>query len=287
MSPAAQRPVVDPGNAGQAENWNGHDGDNWASNADRFDRSVAGYHRVLVKSAEVGPTDDVVDVGCGNGETTRAAAREAAQGSALGVDLSSQMVAVARRRAAEQALANVRFEVADAQVHPFVVASADLVISRFGAMFFADPVAAFTNIDRALRPGGRLCMVVWQGRARQEWTLEILRSLSAGRPLPEPPPDAPGPFTFAEPRRIEAVLGAAGFEEVAVEAVETPLMFGADESDAFSFMIGIGGWMLDDLDEARREHARSALRASVASHLGPDGVTYRSAAWLVTGRRSG
>src|SRR5690349_20152229 len=126
---------VDASNEGQLATWDGDEGAYWAEHADRFDRSIAGYHEAFKAAAAITSTDDVLDVGCGTGETTRDAARRAERGSALGVDLSSAMLDVARRRAADEGLTNVRFEHADAQVHPFAPASVDVVISRTAAMF--------------------------------------------------------------------------------------------------------------------------------------------------------
>src|SRR5262249_7800652 len=154
---------VDPGNAEQARAWDGDEGAYWAGNADRFDKAIAAYHGRFLAAAAIGRADRVLDIGCGTGQTPRDAARAAADGLTLGVDLSGQMSAPARRLAAEHGIANVRLEQADAQVSPFASASFDVAISRTGTMFFADPAAAFTNIARALRPGGRLVLLVWQG----------------------------------------------------------------------------------------------------------------------------
>ena len=135
----------------------------------------------------------MLDVGCGTGQTTRDAARAASAGSALGVDLSSRMLDHARRRATEEGVTNVTFAQADAQIHPFEPGAYDVAISRTAAMFFGDHVAAFSNIGRALRSGGRLVLVTWQPLPGNEWIREISGALAAGRDLPAPPPDAPAP----------------------------------------------------------------------------------------------
>jgi ubiquinone/menaquinone biosynthesis C-methylase UbiE len=129
---------VDASNAEQLRAWDGDEGACWAARADHFDRSVARHHQRLMAAAEIGWAERVLDVGCGTGRTTRDAARATGAGSALGVDLSAAMLAVARRRAAEEGLTNARFEQVDAQVHPFVPEAFDLAISRTGAMFFGD-----------------------------------------------------------------------------------------------------------------------------------------------------
>jgi ubiquinone/menaquinone biosynthesis C-methylase UbiE len=143
---------IDSTNAGQLRAWDGDEGGYWADNAEYFDRSVAVYHERLMTTAAVGERDRVLDVGCGTGQTTRDAARAASAGSALGIDLSSRMLDLARRRATEEGLTNASFAQADAQIHPFEPGGYDVAISRTAAMFFGDHVAAFTNIGRALRP---------------------------------------------------------------------------------------------------------------------------------------
>ena len=210
-----------------------------------------------------------------------------ADGAPGGVDLSSRMLARARHRAAEAGLTNIDFLQADVQVHPFDPAAFELAISRTGTMFFGDAVAAFTNIAAALRPGGRLTLVVWQGIDRNDWFREMRESLAAGRDLSLPPPDAPGPFCFADPTRGRAVLAAAGFGDIAFDGVAKPMWFGADAEDAFGFLSrqGVARFLLRDLSPAAREDALARLRASVDAHLAGEGVVYPSAVWIVSARR--
>src|SRR5688500_8407013 len=162
---------VDPSNAEQLRAWDGAEGAYWAAHAPRFEEALARYDEPLLDAAAIRRGERVLDVGCGTGSTTRGAARRAAPGAALGVDLSAAMIEVARRAAAD--LAEARFEQADAQIHDFPAASFDVVLSRTGASFFGDPLAAFTNLARATRPGGRLVLLVWQEPARNEWISEI------------------------------------------------------------------------------------------------------------------
>lgn len=275
----------DPTNADQARSWDGGEGTYWAAHARRFDESVAAYHLPFLDAAQMGRGDRVLDVGCGTGQTTRDAARQATDGSALGVDLSSQMIDLARELAAAEGLANVRFEQADAQIHPFEGQSFDVAISRTGAMFFGDPVAAFANTARALRPGGGLTLLTWQPLARNEWLREFRSALAAGRRLPAPPPDAPGPFALSEPDPVRSLLTRAGFTDVRLEAVVAPMYFGPDGADAFDFVLGLTGWMLEGLDDAGWGQALDALRATIAAHETDTGVRYESAAWIVTARK--
>src|SRR5947208_10200043 len=193
---------IDPTNADQARAWDGDQGAYWADNAERFDRSVAGYHRPFMAAARVSPPDRVLDIGCGTGQTTRDAARSAGAGTALGIDLSARMVAYARELATREGVANAAFEQADAQVQPFTTESFDVAISRTGAMFFGNPVVALTNVARALRPDGRLVMLTWQALPANEWIRELSGALAAGRSLPTPPPGAPGPFALSDPDRV-------------------------------------------------------------------------------------
>jgi SAM-dependent methyltransferase len=274
---------VDPGNAGQLGAWDGAQGAFWAAQADRFDRAVARYDDAFLAAARLRPGDRVLDVGCGTGATTRAAGR--VTGSALGVDLSSAMLEVARQRAAAEGLDGVRFEQADAQVAPFPAEGFDVAVSRTGAMFFADPVAALANVGRALVPDGRLVLLVWQALEDNEWMTEVLGALSAGRPLPVPPPGAPGPFSLADPGRVRDVLAASGHRQVEVEGLAEPEWFGADADDALTFVLGFAGWLLDGLDDDARARAVADLRRRIEAHAGPGGVEFGSAAWLVTARR--
>jgi SAM-dependent methyltransferase len=276
---------VAPANADQARAWDGDEGAYWAAHADRYDDAVRAHHRLFLDAAAIAAADRVLDVGCGTGRTTLDAARLAPDGHAPGVDLSARMLEVARARAQAARLANVTFRQADAQIHPFEPAGADVAISRSGAMFFADPVAALANVGRALRPTGRLVLLTWQPLERNEWITAVGSALAAGRAIPLPPPDRPGPFALSDPERIRAVLTAAGFTGVDLTPAELPMRFGPDAAEAESFLLGQLGWMLEGLDPARRREAVAALRTSLAAHESADGVTYGSAAWLVTARR--
>ena len=278
--------IADPSNAGQVGAWDGSEGAFWAAQARRFDESLASCHRRFLTAAAVRQDDRVLDVGCGNGQATRDVARIALKGSALGVDLSSQMLAFARRAAAAEHLDNVEFRQADAQIHPFEPAEFDVVISRMGSMFFGDPVAAFTNFQRALRPDGRLTLLTWQGVADNEWLTEFRAALAVGRDLPTPPPEAPSPFALADPDRVRAILGSAGFSDVSFESLHEPMSFGPDPDDAFEFVCGVTGWMLEGLDAAGRHAALAALRATIVEHAGDNGVTYPGATWIVRARKA-
>jgi SAM-dependent methyltransferase len=226
----------------------------------------------------------VLDIGCGNGLTSRDAARAVGpSGEVLGVDLSGPMLARAEQLARDEGLGNIRFEQGDAQVHPLEPGVFDLVMSRFGVMFFADPVAAFTNIASGLRRGGRLAMLVWQSIAANEWVRAMRDALAVGRDLPVPPPGAPSPFALADTDFARRTLTAAGFTDVTFASSERPFHLGSDADDAYGFATGLRvvDMLLDDLDEAKKAQALENLRATMAAHQTPGGVNFASAAWIV------
>lgn len=280
---------VHPSNAEALRAWDGDDGRYWAGNEQAYDDALARYDPQFFESAAIERGDYVLDVGCGNGQTTREAALRAAPATAVGVDLSSQMIERARRRAAEHGLTNTRFVQADAAVYPFQPWTFDVAISRTGTMFFGDPVGAFANIARAVRPGGRFTQLVWQSADRNPWIGEFLAALAAGREVsPPPPPGAPGPFSLSDPARVRAILSDSGFIGAACDPVEKPMYFGPDAERAFRFVVGQGfaQGLLRDVDDAARARALDALRATLAAHETPAGVLYPSATWIVSARRA-
>jgi SAM-dependent methyltransferase len=278
-------PDVDSSNLTQLANWDGAGGGFWAEHADAFDAGIAGYRARFLEAAAITPSARVLDVGCGNGQTTRDVARAAPDGAALGVDLSAEMLEVARRRARAEQLGNVTFEQADAQVHRFAEQHFDVVVSRHGAMFFGDPVAAFTNLGRALRPAGRLVLLTWQPFERQEWLRRFLTILSAGGPVPVPPSDAPSPFALSDPDRIHGLLSAAGFSDITLEGLSAPMNHGPDVDDALRFVAGQRAGMLEELDDDRRREVLATLREDLAAHRGKQGIVYESATWLIRARK--
>ena len=275
-------PRVDPANEESARNWDGPGGDVWADHADSFDAQVAAYLPALMAAAAIAPAAHVLDVGCGNGRPSREAARLARDGEVVGLDLSTRMLDLARRRAAAEGLTNIRFEQADVQVADLGTDRFDRVISRNGVMFFADPVAAFANLARALRPDGRMVLNVWQSAAENAWFGSFLDAVAVGRDLQPPPPDGPGPFAFGDPARVSALLTAAGFAEPEFREVRNPLRYGPDVATAERVVLGIVRRHLVDLDDDTRAEAVAGLRCDLADHLGPDGVSYPSAMWIIT-----
>lgn len=274
-------------NVEMAAAWDGEEGDDWTENADRYDatdRWIGARFEALVDIAE---TDHVLDVGCGTGKVTRSAARRASAGSVLGIDLSTRMLDLARRRSELEGLTNVRYVRGDAQVHPFEPGRLDIAISSFGAMFFVDPVAAFANIGRGLRSGGRIAFLAWQRFEHNEWLTEIFGAVAAGRALPTPPPGVPGPFGLADPDAVTTILRAAGLAGEAIRPVTEPIWQGADEDEAWSFLsnLGIVRGLTEGLDPTARQQAFDNLRGTIAAHATGDGVVFGSAAWLITAQK--
>jgi SAM-dependent methyltransferase len=274
-------------NTDMAAAWDGEEGDRWAANADHYERAGWRIWRRFEASVPIAPDAAVLDIGCGTGKSTRTVAQLASDGSAQGIDLSAQMLALARERARSEGVSNATFEQADAQVHPFDDGSFDLAISSFGCMFFADPVAAYANIGRALRPGGRLALLAWRDVAANEWAQQVRGALALGRDLPAPPAGAPGPFGFADADHVRRVLGDAGFSDVQLTEIDEPMEFGRNAAEAFSFVrtMGVVKGMTQDLDEATRERGLTALRDILVAHESKDGVLLGTAAWLITAAR--
>lgn len=274
-------------NVEMAAAWDGEEGGSWARDWSSYDRSISSYQEVLAAAATITGGERVLDIGCGNGESSRAAARAAFPGSVVGVDLSKAMLERACDLSAAEGLTNVTFEQADAQIHPFEPGAYDVVISRFGAMFFSDRVAAFRNIHRATRDGGRLVMLAWQGLTRNEWMSEIRAALAAGRDLPSPPPGEAGPFGLADPDGVQVTLEAAGYQHVAISSVEEPIFAGTEAEEAYRFFCGTGmvRGLVAELDARGRDRALSSLRAMFEAHATDQGVQLGSAAWLITALR--
>lgn len=273
-------------NVEMAAAWDGAEGQHWAAHAERYEATAAGYWQSLLAAVPIDGDAAILDIGCGTGRSTRDLARVAPSGSVLGVDLSAKMLEHARAKAGAEELSNVRFEQADAQVHPFDDDGFDLAVSVFGAMFFTDPVAAFTNVARALRPGGGLALLAWKPLEQNEWVAALREALSLGRVLPTPPVGVPGPFGLADLPFTGRVLADAGFVDVSFDEVAEPIWFGADADDAFSFVstLGITRGLTQDLDDTQKAAALDALHGTLVEHETDTGVLFGGSAWLVRAR---
>jgi ubiquinone/menaquinone biosynthesis C-methylase UbiE len=251
-----------------------------------YDDELRRHNEVLRQAIGVQLHDQVLDIGCGTGQTTREAARTAQAGNALGVDISAPAIEHARELARVDGLGNVTFEHANAQVHRFPPERFDLAISRFGTMFFEDPVAAFANIKRALRPDGRMVMMVWQAHAHNEWHVAIHQSLGGAEGPVTCASEGPDAFSLADPQTVKQILQAAGFAGVVFTDVQEPVYYGTDVATALDWVRGFlcTTEVLKRLDPAAATGAVERLREALAAHLSDDGVWFNSRAWIVTAR---
>jgi len=252
-----------------------------------YDAELRLHHAVLRRIWGVQPRDHVLDIGCGIGQTTREAASMAQAGSALGVDISAAGIERARQLARAEGLGNVSFERADAQVHRFPPERFDLAVSRFGAMFFDDPVAAFSNIARALRPAGRLVIMVWQAPERNEWDVAIRQSLKGPQDPVADTSEGPDPFSLADPPTVAGILEAAGFAGISFTDVHSPVYYGPDVAAALDWVRGFTctKHIVEQLDTATAARALGRLREALVAHMSDDGVWFDSRAWIVTAAR--
>ncbi len=274
-------------NTAQAEHWNTGDGvAHWIANQARYDRMHAPFTALILDAAALRAGGHALDVGCGCGGTTLAAARLVAPGQATGLDLSGPMLARARADAEAAGLANALFQQGDAQVHRFEPAGFDTVISRFGVMFFADPVAAFANIRSATRPGGRLAFVCWQPLAANQWLLVPATALAEHVPPADTGfGDGPGMFAFADPDRLRPILAAAGWRHIEITSEHASILVGGGGSvdDAVEFLrtATMGRTMLTGADAATAARALASVRAALTPYADADGVHLDAAVWLV------
>jgi SAM-dependent methyltransferase len=255
-------------NAEQIAYWNDQAGLKWVRLQEQLDAMIGPLGLTAIERAEPAPNERVLDVGCGCGASSlELAERVGAGGEVLGVDLSSAMLERAQARARDRQLTSLRFTVADAQSHRFDGPGFDLIFSRFGVMFFADPEEAFRNLRGALAEGGRICFLCWQAVT----------------------PGTPGPFSFADAERVRGILEAAGFCEIGVEPFESRLTLAgsAPLAEAVSFVVdGIGptASILREQPE-RRDAVLAEVTEALAPYAGSDGVGLPCSAWIVTAER--
>lgn len=275
-------------NDAQTELWSGDTGKEWLNSEDRRMVGLAPFADLLMAVAQPAIGDRVLDVGCGTGPTTFALGDAVGpDGRVIGVDVSAPLLAAARSRI--EGRDHVEFLLADAQTHAFD--AVDLIASRFGVMFFDDPVAAFTNMARSLVPGGRVAFVCWQqpGPHNPMFVLPGMALSGIVELPPPPPPDAPSPVSFAQPDRVRSILESAGLHDVRLESHVAPMWMGpADPIDVAGGLIRMSRIrdVVAEVDAATRQRAVEAIAGALEPHTRDDGVWLDGAVWAVTARKS-
>jgi SAM-dependent methyltransferase len=273
-------------NAQQIEYWNGRVGQRWAAQQERIDWNLAEITEAVIPFAAARPGEHVLDIGCGCGTATLMLARAVApRGSVAGVDISAPMLAVARARA-HSGQADIPFIEADASVYDFQP-TFDLVFSRFGVMFFADPFAAFANIRKAVAPGGRLAFVCWRAMAENMWAAAPFAAAKHLLPPQEPvDPHAPGPFAFADGARLTDILSRAGFRDIALAKFDGAMNMGDTPAEAANEALNIGplARAAAELDDSTRAKILDVVATAMQKFAGPRGITPPVACWLVSAK---
>lgn len=277
----AQQAKVD-----QATLWNGAAGNAWVEAQTILDEMLAPYEKLLIQEGLQDDTRSVLDVGCGAGSTTLAAARRLRDvGSCVGVDISAALLEVAKARATGEKITNASFVCADAQSHSFEPKRFDAVISRFGVMFFDDPAAAFLNIRRAAKSGGLLKVVTWRSPAENPFMTTAARAAAPFLPsLPKPDPNGPGQFGLSDPDRVRRVLDTSGWTSVDLRPVDVPTSVPEKELLAYVTKIGPVGIALKEVDEHTRERTVKAVHAAFAAFVTDGAARFNAACWVVTAR---
>lgn len=279
-------------NAYQVADWNGQSGEYWVANQVRLDAMMAVFGQAAIEAAAPATGERVLDVGCGAGASSLdLAARVGATGHVLGVDISEPLIGRACALAPQDT--PVLFQVADASSAELLEGAFDILFSRFGVMFFDDPTAAFVNMRRALKPGGRVAFVCWRGVAENDWVRLPMGAIKDIVPLPAPPgPEAPGPFSFGDRERVTRILTAAGFTDIAIAPFDASIPFGEggtrdaaiDDAVKMAFEGGPLSLVLTDQPNDIRARAWAAVRAAFAGLPGERSVMIDGAAWIVMAR---
>lgn len=263
--------------------WNARRGSVWTDLQPLLDRLFSPFEDMLTDGSITGNVRDVLDIGCGTGAITLAfAKRLASRGNSIGIDISGPMLALARSRAAAAGLGNARFVEGDAQCFDFPRHAFDAVTSRFGVMFFADPVRAFANIRQAVRPDGTLACIVWRRGAENPFMVAAERAVAPILGWPDQAaPEAPGQFAFADAARVERILRAAGWRRVEISPIDVPCSLTRADLTLYARRMGRVGMVIPDLDPALREKVEKALDDAFAPFVVDDTARFDSACWLV------
>jgi SAM-dependent methyltransferase len=277
-------------NRAQRDYWETDGPQQYQQFGDTNEALIAPFGQAMLDAARPRPGERVLDVGCGFGTSTlEAAERVAPSGRVVGVDISAAMLQSARQRIAAEGVDNVELLHADAQAYAFEAGSFDVVISRFGMMFFEDPQAAFANFAQALRAEGRLVFVCPQDPLKNEWVVVAFGAAVAalGRAPDLGAPGAPGPFAFADGDRLTQLLAEGGFRDVRLETLTRPFRIGRTISDAVNFILSLpeSKQLFASAPQDTVDAAATALHAGFAPYARPQGVVTDATAWLVTAHR--
>jgi ubiquinone/menaquinone biosynthesis C-methylase UbiE len=269
----------------QARLWNGPSGRAWVETQDLLDRIYKPFEDLLVEAVSRARRREVLDVGCGTGSTTLAIARLLGEnGHPLGIDISEPMIAAARARA-ERDRTPVRFVCANAQVHEFDPGSVDMIVSRFGVMFFDDPVRAFANLRHAAIDGSELRCIAWRSPADNPFMTTAERAASPLLPnLPARRPDAPGQFAFANEQRVSDILAKSGWAEIDIQPIDVECSMPKTELVRYVTRLGPVALALPETDEQTRARVIDAVCRAFDSFVHGDEVRFTAACWMVGAR---
>ena len=278
-------------NTAQHEYWNTVGGPRWIGLGGLVERRNLGFNDLLLERSAVAPGESVLEIGCGTGATTVPLAEAVGpRGRVVGVDISEPMLAGARQRLADSGLGNIALVQADAQVHRLEAGGFDLIVSRFGVMFFADPVAAFSNLLPAARPGGRVCFVCWGPiEENRHWMIPYEVALRHLGPPAPTPPHAPGPLAFSDRDYVRSILERAGFAEVVIDR-ETPDISGSTpgEEAEYACVMGPPARLIEEKkpDQAVRETIKREMAEAFVAYARGGPILLPSTVFLVTARRA-
>jgi SAM-dependent methyltransferase len=270
-------------NREQSALWNGASGEAWVREQKLLDTSFVNFEQVLVDEVSRTGARRVLDVGCGSGATTLAIARHlGTAGTCTGIDISAPLIELARARAGRESV-RAGFLLADAQTHEFADADYDLAVSRFGVMFFEDPVAAFANLRGAMRSGGQLRAITFRAASENPFMTAAERAAAPLLPdLPPRRPDAPGQFAFADRARVHGILSAAGWSDIELEPIDVPCAFPASDLVGYFTRLGPVAPVLRGADDDTRVRVIDRVRAGFAPFVDGDAVRFDAACWMIS-----
>jgi SAM-dependent methyltransferase len=268
----------------QAAAWNGAAGLSWVEAQKPLDQLMKPLEELLVETVVARGARSVLDVGCGTGATTLAIARALPGANCVGIDVSEPMLALAKARAEREQL-SASFVRADAETHAFEPGASDTIVSRFGVMFFADPVRAFANLRSAVRKGGNLALIAWRSPAENPFMTAAERAAAPFLPdIPARRVDVPGPFAFADPHRVHGILEASGWVEIDVRPLDVVCTFAKSDLAGYVTRIGPLGRVLRTADEQTRAHVVGAVLPAFDPYIHGDEVRFVAACWMIGAR---